>query len=131
VHFAKSKIPDHIATFLLDMIVPFVPRIARSLIVEKLGPKLAHLAGTTPIAFKLPLKLPSEYEISVSATQAPRSAFSKDDAALNIALNLGIKNLNTGQECPLFNEGVLADRVYQNYPDLELILGDNLVNQLL
>lgn len=57
--------------------------------------------------------------------------YAANDTYLDIAINLDWLNLATGEQSPNFNETGLADRIYQQTQDIELIVGNNLINQLL
>jgi hypothetical protein len=84
------------------------------------------MASTTYIQFNAS----PTYSVRVRINGA-RVVFFNKGSYLDLAFDIQFLNKVTSTWCPLFNEGALPDRLFENLHDVEALIGDNLLNQLL
>ena len=69
------------------------------------------------------------YDFQLKASRPPFFINgTNEEVSFNLHLDLNIWNRDTGKVCPEFIQDDLPDRTYFGARDLELVIGDNLIN---
>ena len=72
--------------------------------------------------------LPAFYQITLSTIKTPTIVYGSNDTYFDIAFDAELINTATGISPPFFVESDLSDRIFKSASDLEVIIGDNLID---
>ncbi|CAD8210739.1 unnamed protein product [Paramecium pentaurelia] len=112
----------------VDLLTPMIIKQTKKMILQVASPALGVLSQNQRLQIAQQLG-DYMYQFQITFTQPPSVIYGQT-TFMSLQLDIQIENVDTGNGCPIFDTGSLPNRVH-SHQALELILGGNIIDQLL
>ncbi|CAD8124876.1 unnamed protein product [Paramecium sonneborni] len=112
----------------VDLLTPLIIKQTKKMILQVASPALGVLSQNQRLQLAQQFG-DYTYQFQITFTRPPCVIYS-ESTFMSLELDIQIENVDTGNGCPIFDTGNLPNRVNSNQA-LELILGGNIIDQLL